>query len=85
MNYTGRPFRVPTGAKKERCDIENKIKLEQAKHRLEEAQARDRQKERKARTHRLIREGAALERVLPQIKSVELDELELYLQTKLRE
>ena len=62
--------------------MEDRIKLEQARHRLEEAQARDRQKERKARTHRLIREGAALERVLPQIKSVDLDELELYLKTK---
>ena len=65
--------------------MEDKIKLEQAKHRLEEAQARDRQKERKARTYRLIREGAALERVLPQIKSIDMDELELYLKTKLRE
>ena len=33
-------------------------KLLQAKHRLEEAQARDRVKERKARTRRLIQEGA---------------------------
>ena len=65
--------------------MEDRIKPKQAKHRLEEAQARDRQKERKARTHRLIREGAALERVLPQIKDVDLDELELYLKTKLRE
>ncbi|MBP3645167.1 MAG: DUF3847 domain-containing protein [Clostridia bacterium] len=65
--------------------MEDRIKLEQARHRLEEAQARDRQKERKARTHRLIREGAALERVLPQIKSIDLDELELFLQTNLRE
>jgi len=65
--------------------MKDRIKLEQARHRLEEVQARDRQKERKARTHRLIREGAALERVLPQIKDVDLDELELYLKTKLRE
>ena len=65
--------------------MEDRIKLEQVKHRLEEAQARDRQKERRARTHRLIREGAALERVLPLIKGVDIDELELYLKTKLRE
>ncbi len=65
--------------------MEDRIKLEQVKHRLEEAQAHDRQKERRARTHRLIREGAALERVLPQIKGVDMDELELYLKTKLRE
>ena len=37
-------------------------KLLQAQHRLEEAQARDRVKERKARTRRLIQEGAILER-----------------------
>ncbi len=37
-------------------------KLLQAKHRLEEAEARDRVKERKARTRRLIQEGAILEK-----------------------
>ena len=37
-------------------------KLLQAKHRLEEAQARDRVKARKARTRRLIQEGAVLEK-----------------------
>ena len=36
-------------------------KLLQAQHRLEEAQARDRVKESKARTRRLIQEGAILE------------------------
>ena len=51
-------------------------KLTQEKHRLEEAIARDRVKERKARTHRLIKEGAALEKVLPEIKSVELENVE---------
>ena len=35
---------------------ENEKKLLQAKHRLEEAEMRDRQKERKARTRRLIQE-----------------------------
>ena len=35
-------------------------KLLQAKHRLVEAQARDRVRERKARTRRLIQEGACL-------------------------
>lgn len=38
----------------------------QAKHRLEEAQMRDRAKERKARTRRLIQEGAVLEKVFPE-------------------
>ncbi len=39
---------------------ENEKKLIQAKHRLEQAQNRNREKERKARTRRLIQEGAIL-------------------------
>lgn len=39
--------------------------LLQAKHRMEEAQAREREKERKRRTRRLIQEGAILESVFP--------------------
>ena len=58
-------------------------KLLQAQHRLEEAQARDRVKERKARTRRLIQEGAILEKVLPEIQAIELPELEGYLSRKL--
>ena len=58
---------------------ENEKKLLQAKHRLEEAQARDRVKERKARTRRLIQEGAILEKALPQTVGMELNELEAYL------
>ena len=58
-------------------------KLLQAQHRLEEAQARDRVKERKARTRRLIQEGAVLEKVLPEVQAVELSELEAYLSRKL--
>ena len=54
-------------------------KLIQAQHRLEEAQARDRVKQRKARTRRLIQEGAVLEKVLPQTVSMSLNELETYL------
>ena len=60
---------------------ENEKKLLQAKHRLEEAQARNREKERKARTHRLIKEGAVLEKVHPEIREVELDDLESYMQS----
>ena len=60
-------------------------KLLQAKHRLEEAQARDRVKERKARTRRLIQEGAVLEKVLPEVQAVGLDNLEEYLRRKLAE
>ena len=62
---------------------ENEKKLMQAKHRLEEAQARDRVRERKLRTRRLIQEGAILEKVLPGVVDVELDELEGFLRSKL--
>ena len=58
-------------------------KLIQAQHRLEEAQARNRVKERKARTRRLIQEGAILEKVLPEVQAVGLSELEGYLIGKL--
>lgn len=52
-------------------------KLLQAKHRLEEAQARNREKERKERTRRLIQEGAILEKVFPWASGIEnLTELE---------
>ena len=50
-------------------------KLSQAKHRLEEAQARDRVKERKARTRRLIQEGAILEQAMPEVRGMDLSEL----------
>ena len=60
-------------------------KLLQAQHRLEEAQARDRVKERKMRTRRLIQEGAILEKVLPEVQAIELFELEAYLSRKLGE
>ena len=55
---------------------EDEKKLIQAKHRLEEAQARDRVKERKARTRRLIQEGAVLEKVFPAVNGMDLTELE---------
>lgn len=58
---------------------ENEKKLIQAKHRLEQAQNRKREKERKARTRRLIQEGAILEKVVPNITDIELDNLEDYL------
>ena len=62
---------------------ENEKKLMQAKHRLEEAQARDRVRERKLRTRRLIQEGAILEKVLPGVTDVELGELEGFLRSRL--
>ncbi len=64
---------------------ENEKKLIQAKHRLEHAQNRNREKERKARTRRLIQEGAILEKVIPNISVIELDDLELYLRSNLRQ
>ena len=51
----------------------------QAKHRLEEAQARNRQKERKARTRRLIQEGAILENIMPEIKTMNPEEIKNHL------
>ena len=59
--------------------LEERKKLIQERHRLEQAQMRDRAKERKARTRRLIQEGAILEKAFPQTASMELEELEKYL------
>ena len=53
--------------------------LLQAQHRLEEAQARNRVKERKVRTRRLIQIGAILEKVLPEVRTMEPQTLEEYL------
>ena len=58
---------------------EQEKKLLQAKHRLEEAHARDRVKERKARTRRLIQKGAIVENAMPETNSMTLDELSRYL------
>jgi DNA-binding protein H-NS len=55
---------------------EEEKKLLQAKHRLEEAQMRDRVRERKARTRRLIQEGAVFEKHFPAARHMELDELD---------
>lgn len=50
-------------------------KARQAKHRLEEAEARNRVKERKARTRRLIQEGALLESIAPAVREMDMDSL----------
>ena len=63
---------------------ENEKKLLQAKHRMEEAQARDRVKERKARTRRLIQEGAILEKVYPAAAEMDMEKLEDFLLWALR-
>ena len=62
---------------------ENEKKLIQAKHRLEEAQARDRVKERKARTRRLIQEGALIEKYYPDAAKMSLEELSEILREKI--
>lgn len=58
-------------------------KLIQAKHRLEQAENRNRKKERTERNHRLIVEGAILEKLLPEIKTMNFTEIEGYLLEKL--
>ena len=55
----------------------------QAKHRAESAEARNRVKKRKARTRRLIQEGAILEKVLPQAENMDLGQLERVLRHRL--
>lgn len=63
---------------------DNEKKLLQAQHRLEEAQMRNRDKERKARTRRLIQEGAILEKVYPAAATMDLEKLEDFLYWALR-
>ena len=59
--------------------------LTQARHRLEAAEARNRVRERKARTRRLIQEGAILEKVYPQAVNMDLEGLEAALRRRLRD
>ena len=72
---TGRSQRAEAQPPKAALSAEQK-KLLQAKHRLEEAQARDRMKERKTRTRRLIQESAILETVCPVAAGMDLTKLE---------
>ena len=62
---------------------EQEKKLLQAKHRVEKAEARNRKKERSARTRRLIQEGAILERVFPQAQRMDLEALKEILEQRL--
>ena len=61
---------------------ENEKKLIQTRHRLEEAQMRDRAKERKARTRRVIQEGALIEKYYPDAAKMSLEELSEVLREK---
>lgn len=63
---------------------EDEKKLLQTKHRVEQAENRNRAAERKARTRRLIQEGAILEKALPQAATMNLEELEDFLYGLLR-
>ena len=57
--------------------------LLQAKHRQEAVEARNRQKERKQRTRRLIQQGAILENVFPEAQIMDLDNLKMELERRL--
>ena len=70
-------------ANKKTMTSEEKALL-QAKHRQEEAEARNRMKVRNARTHRLIQEGAILESVAPHIREMDLDLLKRVLMIRLQ-
>ena len=70
-------------ANKKTMTSEEKALL-QAKHRQEEAEARNRRKERNARTHRFIQEGAILESVAPHIREMDLDLLKRELMIRLQ-
>ncbi|MCD8397383.1 MAG: DUF3847 domain-containing protein [Lachnospiraceae bacterium] len=58
--------------------------LLQVKHRQEEVEARNRVRERKARTRRLIQEGAILENVAPSVVNMDLNSLKQELTIRLR-
>ena len=58
-------------------------KLLQVKRRMEEAEARNRKKERSIRTRRLIQEGAILESVFPQAQHMDLEGLKAFLEQRL--
>lgn len=62
---------------------EDEKKLLQAQHKMEAIEARNRQKERKARTRRLIQMGAVLESVFPEVQTMELDDVKIELKKRL--
>lgn len=63
---------------------EEEKKVLQAKHRVEEAEARNCVKEQKARTHRLIQEGALLESIAPSVRDMSMEQLKRELTICLR-
>ena len=79
---TGRSQRAEAQPPKAALSAEQK-KLLQAKHRMEEAEARNRKKERSIRTRRLIQEGAILESIFPKAQHMELEALKAILEKRL--
>ena len=79
---TSRSQRAEAQPPKAALSAEQK-KLLQAKHRMEEAEARNRKKERSIRTRRLIQEGAILESVFPQAQHMDLEVLKAILEKRL--
>ena len=79
---TGRSQRAEAQPPQAALSAEQK-KLQQAKHRMEAAEARNRKKERSARTRRLIQEGAILESVFPQAQHMKLEALKAILEKRL--
>lgn len=63
---------------------EDEKKLLQAKRRQQAIEARDRQKERKQRTRRLIQQGAILESVFPEAQIMDLDTLKMELERRFK-
>ena len=61
---------------------EEEKKLLQAQHRLDAVEARNRQKERKLRTRRLIQVGAILESVFPEVQAMALNDVKLELKKR---
>ena len=79
---TGRSQRAEAQPPKAALSAEQK-KMLQAKHRVEEAEARNRKKERNARTRRLIQERAILERVFPRAQHMDPEALKAVLEQRL--
>ena len=63
---------------------EDEKKLLQAKRRQQAIEARDRQKETKQRTRRLIQQGAILESVFPEAQIMDLDTLKMELERRFK-
>ena len=89
--YPHHPHRITVPPRYQKGDFmannrpmtEDEKKLLQAQHRLEAIKARNRQKERKARTRRLIQMGAVLESVFPEVQTMELDDVKMELKRRL--